>query len=364
MQQRVERFLWPAVLAMLGVACVLVLRPFFSAILWSAILTYTTWPVYCRLRDRVGGRRSLASGLMTIIIVLALVIPIAIAVFGLVRNAETIGTVLAEWVESGVPRPPAWVVRLPLFGETLYARWLAISEDGAQLGAALRPLFGPAKDWGLAVTRALAEGAFTLAVSALISFFLYRDGDAVSMRIQRLMTRMAGPSALPLLEVAQATIRGVVYGIIGTGVAQAVLQAIGLLIAGVPGALVWGGITFLLSLVPVGPPLVWGGAAIWLYMEGHLGWALFLAAWGLLVVSSVDNVIKPYLISRGARLPFVLVLLGVLGGVLAFGVIGVFIGPTLLAVAYRLTLEWSAMREPDAVAARAGGPPPDGGPAA
>lgn len=346
-QQRVERFVWPAVLAMLAVACVLVLRPFFSAILWAAILTFTTWPVYGRLRAQVGGRSSLASGLMTAIIVLALVIPIALAVIGLVRNADAVGATVADWVEIGLPPPPAWVARLPLVGEALHARWFAVSQDSSQLATMLRPLVGPAKEWGLAASRALAEGAFTLAVSALISFFLYRDGEAVAARVQRLMTRMAGRGALALLEVAQSTIRGVVYGIIGTGFAQAVLQTIGLLIAGVPGALVWGGLTFLLSLVPVGPPLVWGGAAVWLYMEGSLQWAIFIAAWGLFVVSSVDNVIKPYLISRGARLPFVLVLLGVIGGVLAFGVIGVFIGPTLLAVAYRITLEWSAMQKAD-----------------
>jgi predicted PurR-regulated permease PerM len=166
--------------------------------------------------------------------------------------------------------------------------------------------------------------------------------------------RVAGADALRLLEVAEGTIQGVVYGIIGTALAQAVLQVIGLLLAGVPGALLLGGLTFFLSVVPVGPPMVWGGAAAWLYFNGQMGWAIFVALWGFFVVSTVDNVIKPYLIARGANLPFVLVLLGVLGGVLAFGVIGVFIGPTLLAVGYRVMLEWSAMRQEEAGAADAG----------
>ena len=123
--------------------------------------------------------------------------------------------------------------------------------------------------------------------------------------------------------------------------AQGVLAAIGFAIAGVPGAVLLGVATFFLSVVPVGPPLVWGGAALWLFQQGLPGWAAFVAAWGFLVVSTVDNVIKPFIISRGASLPFAIVFLGVLGGVLAFGVIGVFLGPTLLAVGYRLALEWT-----------------------
>jgi predicted PurR-regulated permease PerM len=219
-----------------------------------------------------------------------------------------------------------------------------MAHDGAALGGLLKPLLAPAREAALVAGRALAEGLFTLVVSAVICFFLYRDGEAAALRCRRLVERFAGEAALPLVGVAESTIRGVVYGIIGTALAQGFLQAAGLLVAGVPGALLLGAVTVVLSLIPVGPPLVWGGAALWLYFQGSLGWALFVLLWGALVVSTVDNIIKPLLISRGAQLPFVLVLLGVLGGVLAFGFIGVFIGPTLLAVAYRLVMEWSQMR--------------------
>jgi predicted PurR-regulated permease PerM len=144
-----------------------------------------------------------------------------------------------------------------------------------------------------------------------------------------------------LLGIMHDTVSGVIYGILGTGLAQGVLAAIGFVIAGVPGAVLLGGATFFLSVVPVGPPLVWGGAAIWLFQQGQPGWAVFVAIWGFFVVSTVDNVIKPFIISRGANLPFAIVFLGVLGGVLAFGVIGAFLGPTLLAVGYRLSTEWT-----------------------
>ncbi|MBX9964078.1 MAG: AI-2E family transporter [Burkholderiales bacterium] len=343
-QTRIERYVWPAALAALAVACVLVLRPFFSAILWAAILTFTTWPLYLRLRSRVGDRMTLAASLMTTAIVLALLVPIALAALGLADNAEVLVQTVKGWLDRGLPQPPAWVASLPVIGASVQERWAAMATDRLAFTQALQPFMGNTRSWLLAVGQTLLEGTLTLLLSTFICFFLYRDGDAIASRGRRLVTRLAGASAWRLIDVAEGTIRGVVYGIIGTAFAQALLQAIGLLIAGVPGALMLGGLTFFLSVVPFGPPLVWLGATAWLWFEGSVGWAIFTLLWGALLVSTVDNVIKPYLISRGAKLPFILVLLGVLGGVLAFGFIGVFIGPTLLAVAYRLVLEWSAMQ--------------------
>jgi predicted PurR-regulated permease PerM len=352
--ERVERLLWPTALALLAVACALVLRPFLSAILWAAILAFTTWPLYRRVRARTGDRPALAASMMTLAIACALIIPIAIAALGLAYNADTLSVTVKGWLGQGLPEPPAWVESLPVAGEWVREHWSTIARDRSTLAQTLEQFAGPAKGWLLVIGRAMLEGTATLLVSTLICFFLYRDGDAIAERGRRLLMRVAGPDALRLLEVAEGTIQGVVYGIIGTALAQAVLQVIGLLLAGVPGALLLGGLTFFLSVVPVGPPMVWGGAAAWLYFNGQMGWAIFVALWGFFVVSTVDNVIKPYLIARGANLPFVLVLLGVLGGVLAFGVIGVFIGPTLLAVGYRVMLEWSAMRQEEAGAADAG----------
>lgn len=339
-----ERYVWPAAVVLLAVACALVLRPFFSAILWSVILAFTTWPLYTRLRGRVGGRSNVAAGLMTTLIVLVLVVPIGFALVAVVTNAEPVIDMVRGWMERGLPDAPAWLLTVPGVGHGLHARWQAMAHDGAALSGLVKPLLGPAREAAILAGRALADGLFTLVVSAVICFFLYRDGEAAALRGRRLVERFAGEAALPLVGVAEGTIRGVVYGIIGTAIAQGALQAVGLLLAGVPGALLLGAVTVVLSLIPVGPPLVWGGAAVWLYLQEAHGWALFVLLWGALVVSTVDNVIKPLLISRGAQLPFVLVLLGVLGGVLAFGFIGVFIGPTLLAVAYRLVMEWSQMR--------------------
>jgi predicted PurR-regulated permease PerM len=193
-------------------------------------------------------------------------------------------------------------------------------------------------------------------MSLLIAFFLYRDGVTAAQRFTQATERLAGEEARRLIDLAGRTVRGVVYGILGTALAQSVVAGVGFAIAGVPRAGLLALLTFFLSIVPIGPPLVWIPAAVWLYFNESLGWAVFMIAWGMLV-SSVDNVIKPMIISKGSDIPFILILFGVLGGALAFGFIGVFLGPTLLAVGFRLLKQWidgraDSRRRPD--------PPPGG----
>jgi predicted PurR-regulated permease PerM len=152
---------------------------------------------------------------------------------------------------------------------------------------------------------------------------------------------VAGQLAPALFETVGGTIQGVVYGVLGTAIAQGLVAMAGLLIAGVPGALLLGFLTFVASMMPVGPPLIWGGAAVWLFFQGSIGWAIFMAVWGFFIISGIDNVVKPLLISRGSSMPFLLVMLGVFGGVYAFGFVGIFLGPTLLAVAFSLARLWT-----------------------
>jgi predicted PurR-regulated permease PerM len=211
--------------------------------------------------------------------------------------------------------------------------------------AELRQYLQPLRTFALASGAAIAQGVLQLTLSILIAFFLYRDGEAVSRRLTATVGRIAGDRGRHLIGVAVATMRGVVYGILGTAIAQGVLAAIGFWLAGVPAAPLLGLLTFFLSPIPIGPPLVWAPAAFWLFSQGHTGWAIFLLIWGIAVVSSVDNVIKPLIISRGSNLPFILVLLGVLGGVFAFGFIGVFLGPTLLAIGFALIEDWSGEKD-------------------
>jgi predicted PurR-regulated permease PerM len=228
-----------------------------------------------------------------------------------------------------------------------------LTHDSARLTTALQRLVVPVSAWLLSQGVGVGVGVLYLSLSVLLMFFLYRDGEALATRLQEVTRRIAGARAQQLLDLAAGTVRGVVYGILGSLLAQGILAGIGFLVAGVPGALLLGFLTLFLSLVPGGPALLWLPASIWLHKQGATGWAIFLALWGLLVVGAADNVIKPYLIGRGGDLPFILVLLGVLGGAFAFGVIGIFLGPTLLAVGYTVVKDW-ALAEPVAAAATPG----------
>jgi len=194
----------------------------------------------------------------------------------------------------------------------------------------------------LATGQVLGQGVIEVLLSVFLAFFLLRDGAAVGQRLATSTHRIAGDRGRHLLHVAGGTVRGVVYGILGTALVQAVVAGAGFGIAGVPGAVLLAVLTFFLSALPIGPPIIWIPATVWLFVQGRPGWGIFMALWGTLGISGVDNIVKPYLISHESKTPFVLIFCGVIGGALAFGLVGVFLGPTLLAVTFRLIEEWSA----------------------
>ena len=196
--------------------------------------------------------------------------------------------------------------------------------------------------WLLIFGLTLGRGVLELALSIFVAFFLFRDGLAAAERLTTGVERIGGERGRHLLAVAGNTVRGVVYGILGTALAQAIVGGIGYVIAGVPGAGLLALLTFFVSVVPIlGTALVWLPAAMWLFHEGSTGWGIFMLIWGL-GVANIDNVLKPWLISQGSKMPFILIFFGVLGGAAAFGFIGVFLGPTLLAVGFRVVEEWIA----------------------
>ena len=203
-------------------------------------------------------------------------------------------------------------------------------------------LLGPTKDFLLAGGILLGRGVLQMSLAAFVCFFFYRDGETLMRFIHLAMDKVAGRNASNLLDIINNTVQGVMYGLLGTGLAQGFVATIGFAIAGVPAALLLGFATFLLSLIPIGPPLICGSAALWLFYSNGTGWGIFMLLWGFFLISGVDNVVKPMLISRSSNLPFMLILFGVTGGVIAFGFVGVFIGPTLLAVGLSLIQEWQA----------------------
>jgi predicted PurR-regulated permease PerM len=285
--------------------------------------------------------RTWAALLMALGMILVILLPFLVVGVTLADNVKELTSAGQKWLEAGPPAPPAWLAKLPAVGQQATERWQTLATDSAKLLEAAKRFIEPVGAGLLIVSVAIGNGLLHLALSIFIAFFLFRDGLAVAGRLAVSVQRIGGERGTRLLEVASNTVRGVVYGILGTALVQALMAGIGFVIAGVPGAALLALLTFFLSVVPVGPPLVWLPAALWLFHQGSTGWGIFMLAWGV-AVSSVDNVVKPWLISQGSDLPFILIFFGVLGGALMFGFIGVFIGPTLLAVGYRLVEEWAS----------------------
>jgi predicted PurR-regulated permease PerM len=348
-ENRFEQIAGMAILLLLVIGCFVVLRPFVSAVLLALILSYSTYPIYAWCEHVLKGRRGLAATLMTLMVAVVLLVPLIILGSSLAEQ----GAAATRWVRGlfsdGPPGPPGWIANIPVVGTQLYEYWQGLAHNTAKLLSELSDLgqyLLPAGEWLLRAAAILGQGTLQLALSLFIAFFFYRDGIDGAKRLQSVARRLWGERAIRLLDVVGATIKSVVYGTIGTAIAQSTLTTLGLWLAGVPGVLLLGFLTFLVALTPIGAPLVWFPAAIWLFYTGATGWAVFLVLWGIFVVGGADNIIRPYFISRGSDLPFVLVFLGVLGGTLAFGFLGLFLGPTLLATGYEIVRDWARIDPP------------------
>ena len=342
-RSKLEQNLVWIILVILLIGCLMVMQPFISALLWAIVLSFSLWPLYRRLLSALRGRRALAAALMTLAVVVVMLVPFVIVGATLAQNIKELSTAARHWLEAGPPTPPAWLAKVPVVGTSAVEKWQALATDSASLIEEAKRFIEPVSAWFLKAGFKLGGGLFDLALSILITFFLLRDGVSLADRLTTGVSRIAGEQGKHLLGVAGNTVRGVVYGILGTALVQAVMAGVGFLIAGVPGASFLALLTFFLSVVPVGPPLVWIPASLWLFHQGSTGWGVFMLIWGV-GVSSVDNVVKPWIISQGSAMPFLLIFFGVIGGALAFGFIGVFIGPTLLAVGFRLFEEWIASK--------------------
>ena len=354
-ENRFEQIAGMAILLLLVIGCFVVLRPFVSALLLALILSYSTWPIYTWGERVLNGRKGLAATLMTSSVAAVLLVPAIILGSSL---AEQIAAAI-KWsqrlLSDGPPDPPAWIANIPLVGHQLYEYWQGLAHNtaellneliNAKLVSDLSEYLLSAGEFLLIGAALVAQGTLQLALSLFIAFFLYRDGLDGAKRLQSVARRLWGERGLHLLDVVGATIKSVVYGTIGTAIAQSTLTALGLWLSGVHGVLLLGFVTFLVALTPIGAPLVWFPAALWLFFTGATGWAVFLVLWGVFVVGGADNIIRPYFISRGSDLPFVLVFLGVLGGTLAFGFLGLFLGPTLLATGYEIVRDWARIDSP------------------
>lgn len=334
-----------AVVALIVVGALWVLAPFFAAVLFAAILCLTTWPLFAWIETRLKGRSTLAALLMTLLLATAVLLPMSYLAATVADGVSQLLTWMRAWFAAGDWSPPAWLASIPLAGEHLDAYWRKIAASQEELAHLGQQLFEPTRKALLAAVSLIGQGLLELTLVVFIAFFFYRDGRQLTERLGHLANKVGGALGDRMLTLARSTIMGVMVGIVGTAAAQALVAMLGFLVAGVPGVLLLAGATFFLSMVPIGPPLIWGGAAWWLYSQGQTGWAIFMVIWGVAVISSVDNFLKPILISRTASLPILLIALGVFGGVLAFGFVGIFLGPVILALALALMDNWSAPGE-------------------
>jgi predicted PurR-regulated permease PerM len=333
-----------ALIALLVAGGLLVLQPFMAALMFAAVICVSTWPFYSAIRHRFGGRNTLAAGVMTILLLLALIVPMAYLAANLADSATALFQHLRPRLEHPQPFVPSWVRNMPLIGESIADFWLRITSSHDEFMLWISQYQGAAREWALRMAGVLGQGLFQLVLVVVTAFFFYRDGETLGRYVARMAEKLGDEFGLGMLALSTGTVKAVMLGIFGTAVAQAVVAWIGFTVVGAPAPLLLASATFFLSMVPVGPPLIWGGVALWLLDQGSVGWAIFMALYGLLAISTVDNVVKPILISQSAKLPLLLILLGVLGGAIAFGLIGIFLGPTLLALGLKLTQHWMDMR--------------------
>lgn len=348
--------LWENLAALMAVGlllggCALILAPFTTVLLWAAIVSYTSWSWYRSLSLRLGGRDTLAAILLVGAMIVAIVLPLTWALAAFAAQAVELTQKLNTAMENGLPMLPDWVSSLPWLGEKLSGWWIGLAEGDPVVLEQVKAGLLSGSGLMLQVGKAAGAGLGVLLLSCLLVFFFYVGGMRMAFWLESGLQRIGGSNGQQLLHIAGQTVKSVVFGILGTAVAQGVLAAVGFAVAGVPAPVVLGLVTALLSVVPFGPALLWAPAAAWLYHNGETGWAIFVVGWGALVVGMADNIIKPLLIGKGTDLPFLLIMLGVLGGAMSFGLLGVFIGPTLLAVGFAVLKDWVLIKAEQAAAA-------------
>jgi predicted PurR-regulated permease PerM len=310
-------------------------------LLWAIIITYSTSTLYQRMLDWLHGRRSLAATLMTLLLGALIVFPLILVSVSLTDSVSRLVNEGREVLGRGMGPLPEWVGELPFVGRPLCDYWATVAAGEANFAAAIKPYIPAAGSWLLSVLASIGGGILELILSLVIAFFFYRDGTVVASGLYTVVSRIGGERATRALAAATGTITGVVHGIIGTNFVQGILSAVGFWAAGVPEAFLLGFLCFFLTMIPVAPTMIWLPASLWLFYNGSTGTAIALAIWSFLVFNTLENVLRPYLISRDSSLPMLPILLGMLGGVAAFGLLGIFVGPTILAVGYSLITEWT-----------------------
>ena len=331
-------------IALLSAASFWILRPFLPSAIWAVMLVVSTWRVLLWLQSKLLRRRSLAVAVMTTIILLLVMIPFSLAASVLFENADRLITTLQGAMPSSAPPPPEWLGGLPLVGPRAARLWQDVTAMGMEeLSAKITPYSGAVLHWLLVQAGGAGLLMLQFLLTVIFAAIMYATGESWAQGVVGFARRLAGAQGEASVILAGHAIRGVALGVVLTAVLQAILGGLGLALCGVPYALILTVIMFLLAIAQIGPAPVLVPAVIWSYWAGDAGWATVLLFWSL-VAGGMDNVLRPILIKRSADLPLLLIFVGVIGGLLAFGLIGIFVGPVVLAVAFTLLQAW--IRQP------------------
>ena len=323
-------------------ACFWILRPFLPAVVWATTLVVATWPIMVHVQRRLWNRRGLAVAVMTLAILVIFVVPFWLAITTIADNFDRIVDGATSLAAFKLPPPPGWLAAVPFFGERASSFWESVAASGVEpLVARAAPYAGGVASWFVAVLGGLGIVLVQFLLTVAIAAIMFVNGEHTAIAARRFGHRLAGERGEQSVLLAGQAIRSVALGVVVTALAQSLLGGVGIALAGVPFAAVLTAVMFMLCLAQLGPLPVLVPAVIWLYWSGETGFGTFLLVWSILL-STLDSVVRPLLIRKGAHLPLVLLLAGVIGGLIAFGLVGIFLGPVVLAVGYTLLQSWMA----------------------
>ena len=317
-----------------------IIRPFLAPLIWAAMIVVATWPLMRRVQSRLWGSRALAVTVMILALLLVFVVPLTMAIATIVEHADDIVNWAKELTGFRLPPPPDWLRNLPFVDDHVALLWEKIAAGSTRdIAAKAEPYAGAITRWFIAEVGSFGLVFAQFLLTIILSAVLYASGEVWARWMIRFGGRLASPRGERTVILAGQAIRGVALGVVATALAQSILGSIGLVIAGVPFVAMLTAVMFMLSIAQLGPVLVLLPAVGWLYWSDSIGWATFLLVWTM-IVGTIDNVIRPFLIRQGADLPLLLIFAGVIGGLLSFGLVGIFVGPVVLAVAYTLVDAW------------------------
>lgn len=317
-----------------------ILKYFIVPVLWACIIAYMTWPLYKRILHRFGNRPTLSASIMISLAVLVIGIPLTFAIFILQHEGRNLYFDIQRQLSSGHLTVPDFIRELPIIGKEISRTVREINADPSTLSQNIGVWIQGHLNYGKFVLNEITKNIVKLCFAVMSLFFFYRDGQTILEQVRKALEMLIGPRIHHYVDTISETTRAVVYGVGLTAVAQAILAGLSYFVADVPNPMVLTLITFLMALIPFGPPLAYGAVSLWLFSQGQTVEAIGVMVWGVCVVSTADNVIRPLVISGATKIPFLLIMFGVLGGLASFGLVGLFIGPVILAILLAIWREW------------------------